>query len=290
MDNNIFQITNDATNKTVEKIKQGVQKYLIFIVLLFNIAMTIVSRLYRLGLQNPFSQEFFVDFLISTSTSMLCYVCFIPFGRQDEMNRNKTFNDNVVLWHSLTEKVRNGFLEIFQMFCNEQLEIERSEKKRLILANNTIMEFSTFLQQYNGKSKKEIKQLYKADKLTKEQYRAILKCNKVKVKPINPLVVLQEAEETHYNDAGRDTTNYAKNKALQRPLMIFIMSLAFNTITTTFMNIGENVIMEMLISIFSIVFASVCGYSTGTNDFKQKENRIKAKVMFLSLFCEKNKI
>lgn len=290
MDNNIFQFANDTTNKTVEKIKSGVQKYLIFIVLFFNIALSIISKLYSLGLQNPFSQGFFVDFIISTGTSMVCYICFIPFGRANEMQRSKTYKDNIKKWQELSEKVRQGFLEAFYGFCDEQEEYEREDKKKLELLNHTTMTYETYLAEYKGKSNGEIRKLHRAGKLTLAEKNAIIKCNQMKVQPINPLVVLQEVKATHYNDAGRDTSNYARMKTAQRPFAILFVSIIINTITTSFLTMGENFIVEALLSIFSIIVASIGGFSTGTNAFIDHENKIKAKIIFLSLFKEKNKI
>lgn len=291
MDNNFFQFTNDSKNKAVEKIKNGIQKYLIIIVLLFNVGLSIVSKLYQLGLQNPFSQGFFVDFIISTGTSMICYICFIPFGRSDEMNRSKSFSDNFKLWQNLSEKVRRGYLRSFYDFCDEQEEYERNDKKKLELANHTMMSYETYLANYKGKSKKEIRKLYRSGKITAAEKNAIIKCNQMKVKPINPLVVLQEVQSTHYNDAGRDSSSQARTKTIQRPITIFIVSLIINTITVSFLSMGENFFIEMLLSIFSIIVASIGGYSTGVGDFIEKENKIKAKIIFLSLFNEyENKI
>lgn len=290
MDNNIFQIANDTKNKTIDKIKTGVQKYIIFVVLLFNIGLSIVSKLYSLGLQNPFSQGFFVDFIVSVSTSMLCYVCFIPLGRNDEMNRSKTFSENLKIWQNLSEKVRQGFLEAFYNFCDEQEEYERTDKKKLELANHTMISYETYLSEYQGKSKKEIRKLHLTGKLTLAEKNAIIKCNEMKVKPINPLVVLQEVKATHYNDAGRDTSNGARTKTIRRPFTILAVSLLINTITTSVLAVGENFVIDMLLSIFSIIVASISGYSTGVGDFNEKENKIKAKIIFLSLFKEKNKI
>lgn len=290
MDNNIFQFTNDTKNKTISKIKLSLQKYLIFFVLLFNIGLSVVSKMYTLGLQNPFSQGFFVDFIISTSTSMICYVCFIPFGRNDEMNRSKTFSENLKTWQNLSEKVRQGFLEAFYAFCDEQEEYERVDKVKLELANHTMMTYEIYLSEYKGKSNKELRKLHRAGKITGSDLSALIKCNKMKVKPINPLVVLQEVKATHYNDAGRDHSNSARAKTVQRPFTILIVSLLINTITTSMLTVGENFVIEMLLSIFSIIVASVSGYSTGANDFVEKENKIKAKIIFLSLFKEKNNI
>ena len=100
------------------------------------------------------------------------------------------------------------------------------------------------------------------------------------------MIVLQGAKKTTVNDAGRDNGSYALAKALQRPIIMFVVSFIINTITTTYMGGSENVILEIMLSIFTIIISSVMGYSTGVNDFKHNEDRTKARVLFMSLFFE----
>ena len=284
MESNVFQFASDTQSKTVQKIKSGVQKYLIFIVLLFNVTLEITSRLYRFGLQNTFTPEFFVDFFITTATSMLCYICFIPFGRADEMKQSTIFQEITKEWETLTAQVRKGNLQLFQKFCVYQVKQERAEAKKYILTNYTLINYETYSKEYEPLSKKQLRKLYKDGEINKDEYTAIKKCYKIKVKPINPLIVLQGAKKTTVNDAGRDDSSYALNKAIQRPIIMFIASFIINTITTTFIGNSENVWLEMMLSIFSIIISSVMGYSTGVNDFKHSEDRIKARVLFISLF------
>ena len=287
---NFFQLTSDASTKTVEKIRNGIQKYLIFIVLLFNISLEVLGRLYKFGFNNTFTAEFFVNFIISTATSMLCYICFIPFGRSDELKRSTTYRENLDRWHKLTDTIRAGYLNLFRTFCLEQIETEKEENKKVLLCNGTIIDYKTYTEQYEGKSKEELKKLAEQGEISKDELKVLIKCNKVKVKPINPLIVLQGARKTTVNDAGRDDSSYALSKTLQRPLLMFTTSFIINTFSTTFIGGAENVLLDIMLSVFSIVIASVCGYTTGVNDFKYKEDRIKSRVVFMSLFCETNKI
>lgn len=290
MDNNIFRTTNDATNSVVEKIKQGVQKYLIFFVLIFNVVVSVVSKIYRLGLQNPFTEGFIVDFMITTSTSMLCYLSFIPLGRQDELIRSETFTTVIDTWNDLSDKVRNAFLYPFEAFCHDQVGVEREEKKKLIISNKTIITYEDYKSKYENKSFWQLLKLQKEGKISKKERKAIAQANRVSVKPIQPLLILQEAQETHFNDAGRKNNNYARKQAVKKPFVIFAFSLAINAITTSMVTIDSTLIIDMLLSLFSIVVASYGGYSTGVNDFIYKENKIKAKIVFLKLFFEKEKI
>ena len=262
MDNNFWQITNDQTNKTVQKIKTGVQKYLIFIVLLFNISFEVIARFYRFGVQ-AITPDFFINYFVTTFTSMLCFICFIPLGRNDELRRSLTYKPLIEEWSKLSQKVREGFGKLFDNFCKVRVEEERQDSKRFILANYTMIEFDEYKSKYETKSKKELKQLYTNNELSKEEYKAILKCNRVKVKPINPLIVLNGAKKITVNDAGRGNNSYAFFKVLQRPVVILISSFIINTITTTFTGGSHDVILNVMLSVLRIVIASVCGYRTG---------------------------
>jgi hypothetical protein len=286
----LFQLTNDTTSKVAEKIKTGIQKYLIFIVLLFNVALQVVSRLYRFGLQNPFTAEFFLELAVNIATSMLCYICFIPFGRSEEEKRATNYKSLTKKWDELTQKVREGFIEIFQKFCKDQVETERQEAKSHTMLSNTMISFERYKAEYEHLSKKELKDLYKQGLLTKREYKAIYKANfNIKVKPINPLIVLSGVKKATINDAGRTDKAYLVKWLSTRPLIMFTSTAILNAITTTFIGGSENVILDMLFSVLTIVIASVCGYSAGVTDFKNTQDKVESKVMFLSLFWEKNK-
>ena len=63
-----------------------------------------------------------------------------------------------------------------------------------------------------------------------------------------------------------------------------------NSIKTQFVGGGEGVVLDMIFSVAQIVVASIGGYSVGVDDFKFTVDKINSRVIFLSLFCEKNKI
>lgn len=293
MDNNIFGIADEQKNKAVQKVKNGVQKYLIFIVLLFNIALEVVSKLYAFGLHSPFTAQFFSNLSVSLATTMICYACFIPFGRGDEAKRNNEFLSLSKLWYALSDTVREGYLRLFEAFCKEQVTDERTEAKKAILANDTIIPYDEYKEKYEGKSKKYINSL--AD-LNKREKKAINKANgyglfnATKIKPINPTIVLSGHGKKHVNDAGRNEKSYAISYLAKKPIIIFFSAVVLNSISTTFTGGGTNVILDMLFSVFQIVIASVFGYSAGVTDFKHEIGKINNRVIFISLFCEQNKI
>ena len=295
MDNNIFGVVNEEKNKTMEKIKTGVQKYLIFFVLFFNIFLSVVSRLYRFGFKNPFTIEFFLELSITALTTMICYLCFVPFGRADELKRNVDFPKTSKLWQELSTKVRIGFLSPFSDFCEQQVITERNDAKKLIIDNSTVIPFNTYKEKYEALSKKQLKELYKKEEINKKEYKALIKANgygffnPTKIKAINPVIILAGTRKSGLNDAGRTDASYIAKWLTTRPLIMFISTAILNSIVTTFNGGGTSVLLDMMIAVFQIIIASVCGYSAGVSDFKYNLDRINSRIIFISLFFEKHK-
>ncbi len=295
MSSGIYGQVADGKNNAFNRLKNGLQKYLIYIVLLFNIALEIISKLYEIGLKNPFTVEFCIELIISCITTLICYCCFIPFGKDDEKKRNPSYATNITVWGSLTEKVRDGWLELFRHFCFERVDEERKETRMIILANDTLITYETFCNSFLGKSKQEIKQMRKDGVINKREERAINKANgygwfnPTKIKPINPLIVLSGVKKGTINDAGRKDSLYSIKWLATRPLIMFCTSTIINAVSSQFMG-SENVIFEMFLSVLMIVIASIMGYSAGQNEVKQNNDRVKSRIIFLSLFCEQKNI
>ena len=232
---------------------------------------------------------------VTMTTTMICYVCFVPFGRNDEARRNIEFPKTNKLWQELSTKVRTGFLQAFSLFCEKQVIEERNEAKKLVIDNNTVIPFDYYKEHYEALSKKQLKTLYKTEKIFKKEYKAILKANgyglfnPVKIKKINPVIILSGARKASINDAGRTDTSYVARWLTTRPLVMFLSTAILNSIATTFSGDG-NVLLDMLIAVFQIIIAAVCGYSAGVSEFRHTVDKVNSRVIFLSLFCEKEKI
>lgn len=293
METNTYQKVNDAKTEALEKVKNGIQKYLIWVVLLFNIALEIVTRLYAFGFQNPFTPDFFMSVFVDTVSTMICYACFIIIGQNDEKKKSLTYNNNVKAWGELSNKVRCSHLEMFRAFCEEQVKEERNEAKRLILGNNTVIPYDYYKEHYEKLNTKDLKNLYLEGKLSKEEYKAIYKANGLgwfnptKIKPINPVIILSGVAKATINDAGRKESSFIARWLTTRPLLIFTTALILNTMTTSFIGIGQDAILGMFLSILSIIVASVIGYGAGQQAIRDKEDRIKSRIIFLSLFEQK---
>lgn len=290
--NNLYLDLSDGKRNVLAKGKKVIQKYLIYIVLLFNIAVRVVLELYQVGFLNPFTISFVLELIVSTITTFIAYISFIPLGKSDELKRNTSIEENVALWSNLSESVRRGYNDLFRFFCHEQIEYERKEARELIIGNNTLISYKTYEEKYIGKSKSHIKSLVKKGELTKKEANAINRANghgafnPTRVKPINPIIILSGVRKRTINDAGRSNSSYIAKWLAKRPIMIFLSTTALNTISTTFIG-TENAVLEILLAIMSIVLASVCGYSAGQEDVREQNERVLSRILFLSLFEEK---
>lgn len=296
MESNAYSRINEGTTSVVNKFKDFFMRNLLIIVLLFNIALEIVSKLYRIGFSNPFSVEFFLELAITTTTSMICYICFIPFGKADEKKNNPSFSQNLTLWGKLSDIVRNGYNELFRAFCVEQLEVEREDKRRAIIGNNTLISFPVYEEKYKGLSKAEISALVKSGEITKKEAKAINQANGngfinlVKVRAINPVIILSGVKKMQINDAGRTDSAYTINWLISRPFIIFATNAVLSAITTSFIGGWQNAILDMFLSVLMILLASICGYSVGVNSIRRDNDIVKSRILFISLFTEKNRI
>lgn len=297
MDKNLYSAVNSGSSKIMDYIKSTISKYLIFIVLLFNIALQVVSNFYKIGFKNPFSVEFFLELGVSMLTTMLCYICFIPFGKQEEIRSNPSYSQNISVWSKLSAMVRNGFNEIFRNFCREQLNEERDDIRRVIIGNNTMIDYNVYCEKYRGKSKEYINALIGSE-LTKKEANTINRANgncfflfsPVRVAPIDPLIILSGSQFGSINDAGRKKSSFVLRWLLERPFFIFLSTTIINAMSTTFIGGGTNAIFDIFLSTLSIVIASVCGYSAGVSSVRFENDKVKSRIIFLSMFAEKNNL
>lgn len=285
----MYQEITDSKAKATNILKDKFRQYMAYIVLSFNIILNVISRLYQIGFQNPFTIEYMLDLAVNTATTMLCYACFIPIGSQNEKAINKSYGINLSFWSNISEKIRTGYIELFEMFCSEQIEIERKDKRKIIIGNMTNIPYDVYFEKYANLEKEEIKELFKKGEITKTQKKAILKANHVKVKPISASCVLSGTEYSTINDAGRKQMSYSNSFMLRKPFIIVISNVILNAITSSFKraNITE-FIFDMLVAVLLIVIASVVGYDVGVKNIRTRNEAIKNKALFLSKFAEKN--
>jgi hypothetical protein len=69
---NLFQEVTSTADNVISKGKKLIRKYLIYVVLLFNIAIQVISKLYQIGLSNPFTVEFILKLIFTAWCPMKC--------------------------------------------------------------------------------------------------------------------------------------------------------------------------------------------------------------------------
>ena len=289
-DKNLFSDVNAEKNRIADTIKRTAKNYLPYILLIVNIAFRIVLRLYDTSVVNPFTPVFVLDAITSVISTMFCYIVFIPLGEENERLNSPSYKPNCVRWGDLSAKIRTkGLLESFRKYCQAQLEIERREMKAVIIGNNTTFSFEEYTERFSHLSKAELKSLYEKGDLCKEEYKAIKKCNgKIKVKPINSVLILSGVAKANYNDAGRDESNFVLKWLAKKPMAIVALSVLFNAISATFIGLsGFSVIYEMVIDSLFIIFASFVGYGAGEQAIRDKDDKIKNRILFIESFLEK---
>ena len=291
MNNNLYYDMSEQKNKITKAVKDTFREYMAYIVLLFNIVVNVLSKMYQIGWQNPFTIEYFLDLAINVTTTMLCYACFIPIGTQNEKTINDSYRKNLDSWGNLSHKIRTDFMQMFENFCVEQVEYERQERRRVIIGNKSTIPYDVYFSEYSKLEKEEIKALYKSGKITKTQKKAILTANGIKVKPVSASLVLSGTKYDNINDAGRKSMSSSNAFLIRKPFLIIASNIILNVIKSIprELNIRE-FLFDVAISILLIVTASVVGYSVGVTAIRDRNDKIKCKVLFLSKFIEKEHI
>lgn len=289
---NIFSEMNASKSKISENIKKTAKNYLPYILLALNIVFRTILQLYNPRLVNPFTPVFVLDAITGVISTMFCYIVFIPLGERNEKLNNPSYKSNCAEWSRLSEIIRNGNLQVqFRKYCINQIEVERKEKRIEIIGSRTALSFEEYETRYATIDAEQLKGEYKASKLTKREYKAILHANeKIRVKPINPALILSGVVKFNYNDAGRERTSYAVKWLSQRPLMIIFGTIVLNTLSATFTGLsGFSAVYNMVLDALFTVFASFVGYGAGEETVRDKNDRIKGKILFICGFLEENK-
>jgi hypothetical protein len=289
---NLFADVNAGKSKLTNTIKRTAKAYLPYILLILNIVFRIVIQLYDTKVVNPFSPVFLLDSITTIISTMFCYIVFIPLGEDNERLNSPSYKPNCARWGELSTRIRTkGLLEPFRQYCKEQIEVERREIKAVLIGNNTTLSFEEYTEHYSELSEAELTKLYEEGKLTKGEYKTISKCNnKIKVEPINSVLILSGVARATYNDAGRDGGNYILRWLAQRPIFIIAVSIIINALSANFIGLaGYSVIYSMVIDALCIIFASIVGYGAGEQAIREKEDKIKNRILFIESFLEKEK-
>lgn len=287
-DNNVFDKVERTKTAVVKRTKNALNDYLVYIMLMFVVVVQVVSELYSVNVRNVFTVSFFLDLLVSVASTVIVYLLFAPVGSQKEIERNEAYKINLSHWGDLSNKIRSGKNDAFSDFCLEREKIERDEKRRAIIQNNTMIDYKVYLAEYLTLKPIELNKLYKDGKITKDELKAILRANsKQHVAPINPLLVLCGVERLTINDAGRDTSTGFIKWLMTRPIFIIISNVALNAIKPSFNGLKTaDAVYSMLLSCLGTLIAAYVGYTVGVAQIKKRNDIVKNRIYFIELFNE----
>lgn len=280
------QQADDKLNVVLNK----VSKWRSVMVLVVIAAITLVLPFVTFGLVNPLSMDFWVNAIYNLIIASLCYYIFIPFGARSERLESATYSHSVFRWTELSERVRTeGLIEGFYRFCSTRRQEER-EERRMLFIEAAGVPLSLYKSSYAGLSPRKLKRKKRGGELTKRQIKYLIAANgEIKVRVINPSMVLSGLRISNINDVGRATRK--KIFGFIRPLTLVLTMIIRGAI-----KIGGNADVDLLdylaqtaVSLFIIVVWSFTGFRYGVSTVRDEEQLVRGRSEFLSMFLERAK-
>lgn len=286
MKNNIFETYDSAIATTTEKIRRIVSDLFPYLMVLVNILFMILNTLFTVGIQNPFSKDTIIKTMVNCVNSTLSYACFVTYGDRVTRKNKTSFVDNLKSWATISERIRKGVhFERFIEYCKQAVEQEREEKRLNIITNHTRISVSNYTEIYRHKTAKEIKAYVKDGQITATEARFLRIANgNIRIRPINPLLLLCGSTAENLNDAGRVRDASAAASILARPVSVLIFTTILTAVTSTFLGFSTTTLYTMLSSAFMIFVSTFLGYEKGASNARKTEEAVKNRIIFLERF------
>ncbi len=273
-------------NKAMQVITTVVRDSLPFLILLLNVVVAVLTRLFDTDIQNPFNADFFIELFTNTLTTMVCYSCFVKYGEKNEKLSNTAYASNMERWKEMSGKVRNQSSDKFIAYCRKQVEIEREDIRHFHILNHTMITIEEYESKYKRLSEEEIDKLVVKGEVHRKEAKYIKRANKTRyLKPINPILILCGVNKMNLNDVGRDGLNAATMAIITRPVYMFLLT----TVVTMFSGYwkgldGASAVFDIIYSVMMIVIASITGYSAGADAGRKEHDKIKGRIFFLERY------
>lgn len=273
-------------NKATQVITAFVKDSLPFLILLLNIVVAVMTRLFTTDLQNPFTADFFIELFTNMLTTMVCYSCFVKYGEKQEKLSNTAYASNMERWKEMSGRVRTQSSDKFIAYCREQVEIERADNRHYYILNHTMLTIDEYERDYRKLSDEEIDKLVVKGALHRKEAYYIKRANKTRyLKPINPILILCGVNKMNLNDVGRDGLNASTMAIITRPVYMFVLT----TVVTMFSGYwkgldGASAVFDIIYSALMIVIASITGYSAGADAGRKEHDKIKGRIFFLERY------
>ena len=278
------QQADDKLNGVIVK----VSKWRSVVVLAVIAAVTLVLPFVTFGLIDPFSMDFWVSVVYNLVIASLCYYIFIPFGARAERLESRTYAQSISAWTTLSDRVRKeGLIEAFYGFCTARRQEER-EENRLLLIEAAGIPIAVYREQYANLSKDKLNEKMKENGLTKKQKAYLRAANgEIKVRPINPSMILSGLRISNINDVGRERGK--KIFGLLRPLTLIVTMVIRGAIAISG-NTDVDIIdylTQTVVSLFIIMLWSFTGFRYGISNVRDEEQLVRGRCEFLSMFLER---
>lgn len=277
---------SNKQNKAMQLITNVIRDSLPFLILLLNIVVAVMTRLFNTNLQNPFTIDFFIELFTNTLTTMVCYSCFVKYGEKNENLSSEAYASNVERWKEMSGRVRTQSSDKFIAYCRKQVEIERENIRHFYILNHTMITLEEYESKYKRLHDEEIDKLVEKGALHRKEAKYIKRANKTRyLKPINPLLILCGVNKLNINDVGRDGMNAATVAIITRPVYMFLLT----TVVTMFSGYwkgldGASAVFDIIYSVMMIVIASITGYSAGADAGRKEHDKIKGRIFFLERY------
>lgn len=277
---------SNKQNKAMQLITNVIRDSLPFLILLLNIVVAVMTRLFNTDLQNPFTIDFFIELFTNTLTTMVCYSCFVKYGEKNEKLSSEAYASNLERWKKMSGEVRSQSSDKFIKYCRKQVEIEREDIRHFYILNHTMIPLEEYKSKYKRLHDEEIDKLVEKGSLHRKEAKYIKRANKTRyLKPINPLLILCGVNKLNLNDVGRDGMNAATVAIITRPVYMFLLT----TVVTMFSGYwkgldGASAVFDIIYSVMMIVIASITGYSAGADAGRKEHDKIKGRIFFLERY------
>ncbi len=290
MSSNVFETYDTMSNAFADKVKKAVVDFFPYLLMLANILFMVLNALFSVSLKNPFTPDNISKTLMNCATSTLAYACFVGYGDRTTKKNMQNYQHNLKVWGETSDRIRRGsFFEAFLVYCKTAVEEERAEKRIAIVVNNTRISLRDYTEIYSKMSNSELRQQVKDGVISAHDAKYIRRANgNIKVKPINPLLLLCGSKAENLNDAGRAQDASAIKSIVGRPLTVIISSIIVESVFCVFGGWSMATLYNMCAYAFLIFVSSFLGYEKGASNARRTNEAVLNRIVFLERFEKKH--
>ena len=290
MSSNVFETYDTMSNAFADKVKKAVVDLFPYLLMLANILFMVLNALFSVSLKNPFTPDNISKTLMNCATSTLAYACFVGYGNRVTKKNSPNFQHNLKVWGETSDRIRRGsFFEAFLAYCKTAVDEEREEKRIAIVVNNTRITLKDYTEIFSKMSNAELRQQIKDGVISRHDARYIRKANgNIKVRPINPLLLLCGSKAENLNDAGRAQDASAIKSIVGRPLTVIISSVVVESVFCVFGGWSMATLYNMCAYAFLIFVSCFLGYEKGASNARKTNEAVLNRIVFLERFEKKH--